>query len=94
MKLFLWVFLGLAITGLAFWFAISPWFPRNPLAEDSIVLFFMAPSVGAFWMLYMAIRYERRPILYVALAFIPYTFLWYYFNRVKPRRHLTRKDAN
>jgi hypothetical protein len=91
MKLFAWVFLGLGITGMAFWFAISPWFPRSPLAEDLIVVFFSAPSVGAFWMIYMAIRHERRPLAYILLAFIPYTFLWYYFDRVRPRKFVLRQ---
>ncbi len=61
MKLSLWVLLGLGVTGLAFWFVTSPWSPRNAFVQDLIVMFFMAPSVGAFWMLYVAIRHERHP---------------------------------
>lgn len=91
MKLFVWVCLGLGITGMAFWFAISPWFPRNIWAEDLIVIFFSAPSVGAFWMIYVAIRHEKHPLRYILLAFIPYTFLWYYFDRVRPRRVVQRQ---
>ena len=47
MKLSLWVLLGLGVTGLAFWFVTSPWSPRNAFVQDLIVMFFMAPSVGA-----------------------------------------------
>jgi hypothetical protein len=85
MKLLFWILLGLGVTGVAFWMVISPWFPKNPLLEDLAIVFFMAPSVGAFWMLYMVIRHEKRPMPLVLLAFIPYTFLWYYFERIRSR---------
>ncbi len=91
MKLSLWVLLGLGVTGLAFWFVTSPWSPRNAFVQDLIVMFFMAPSVGAFWMLYVAIRHERHPAPFIFLAFIPFTFLWYYFARVRPREHEQRQ---
>jgi len=34
-------------------------------------------------MLYMAIRYETQPLPMMFLAFVPYAFLWYYFERVR-----------
>ncbi len=94
MKLFLWVLLGLMTTGLAFLFVISPWTPRNPYVQDLLVVFFGAPSVGAFWMLYVAIRYEKRPLRFVCLAFIPFAFLWYYFERVRPGKLVQREQLN
>jgi hypothetical protein len=39
--------------------------------------------VGAFWMMYMSIRHEKSPLPMVMLAFIPFTFLWYYFERFR-----------
>ena len=52
------------------------------------VVVFAVPPFGAFWMLYMSVRHEKRPLPMILLAFIPYTFLWYYFERVRPERHL------
>ncbi len=34
-------------------------------------------------MLYMAVRYEAQPLPMMFLAFVPYAFLWYYFERVR-----------
>jgi hypothetical protein len=90
MKLLLWVLLGFAVTGLAFYVVISSWFPKNPISEFLIFMFFCAPSVGAFWMLYVTIRNERHPLPIILLAFLPYAFLWYYFERVRPGKHRTR----
>jgi len=39
-------------------------------------------------MFYMALRYEKNPWLMILLAFIPYAFLWYYFERVRPERQV------
>ena len=41
---------------------------------------------GAFWMLYQAVRYERRVGKYVLLAFVPFMFVWYSLVRVPLRR--------
>ncbi len=49
------------------------------------VIFAIAP-LGAFWMMYMAIRHERSPLPMIALAFIPFTFLWFYFERVRKNK--------
>jgi len=86
MKIFLWVVLGLLVTGLAFWILTMPGVPHNPVLMFLIIVVFVVPPFGSFWMLYMSVRHERRPLPMVLLAFIPYTFLWYYFERVRLRR--------
>jgi hypothetical protein len=91
MKFALWVLLGLGVTGVAFWLVTSPWFPKNPVIETIVFAFFALPSVGAFWMLYVAVRFERNPTAYVFLAFIPYSFMWYYFERVRGGTLMKRK---
>jgi len=90
MKILGWVLLGCAVTGLAFWMVISPWFPRNPAAELLVWVVFGAPGAGAFWMLYMSIRYEEHPLPMILLAFVPCTFLWYYFEKVRTGKYKTR----
>ena len=47
-------------------------------------LMFMA-NIGAYWMIYQAIRYERRVGRYVLLAFVPFMFVWYSLVRVPLR---------
>lgn len=90
MKALPWVVLTIGLTSFALWIVAGPWAPKNSLATFSIAAFFGLSAVGGFWMLYMALRYEKHPLWFLLLALIPYTFLWYYFERVRPRRHLTR----
>lgn len=44
-------------------------------------------SLGAFWMMYFSVRHEKRPLPMFLLAFVPFASLWYYFERVRPRRN-------
>ena len=83
MKLFMWILLGFVVAGLAFW-TIATEGPQNPFLVFLVVVVFAVPPVGAFWMLYVAIRYEMHPLPMVFMAFVPYAFLWYYFERVRP----------
>ena len=84
MKMLLWILLGLLVAGSAFLILILQGVPRNPLLTFLIVVIFVVSPVGSFWMLYMSIRHEKHPLPIVLLAFIPYSFLWYYFERVRP----------
>lgn len=51
-----------------------------------------AANIGGFWMIYQAIRYERRVGRYVLLAFIPFMFVWYSLVRVSLRREVQSKS--
>jgi hypothetical protein len=55
----------------------------HPAILLAFVALFAIPPLGAFWMMYMSIRNEKSPFPMVLLAFIPFTFLWYYFERVR-----------
>ena len=90
MKLFLWILLGFVIAGLAFWMITSPGIPRNPLLVFLVILVFTVPPLGAFWMLYVSIRYEKHPLPMMLMAFVPYALLWYYFERGRRGKHLNR----
>ena len=46
----------------------------------------LANNLGAFWMLYQAVRYEKRVLKYVAMAFIPFMFIWYALVRLPLRK--------
>jgi hypothetical protein len=88
MKMFLWVVLGFGVAGIALWMITASEIPRNPLLVVLLVAVFAAAPVGTFWMLYVAIRHEKHPLSIVLLAFIPYVSLWYYFERVRPGKHI------
>ena len=88
MKLAVWVLLGLIVTGAAFWIVTSPSTPHNPVILAFFIAVFTIGPIGAFWMMYISVRYEKHPLPMVLLAFLPYAFLWYYVERVRPKRHL------
>ncbi len=93
MKLVLWILLGLFVSGLAFWMVTTPGIPRSPLLILLVIVVFAVPPFGAIWMVYIAIRYEKHPLPMILLAMLPYTFLWYYFGRVRPGTHLLNGHA-
>jgi hypothetical protein len=41
-------------------------------------------------MMFTALRYESKPFPFVVLAFIPFSFLWYYAERYRRGRYLSR----
>ena len=94
MKLALYVlggFVALAVAVLVITRGQAP--ASNPTMLFAVVALFVIPPLGAFWMIYTAIRFEKHPLPLVLLAFfVPFTFVWYYFERVRPRRHVTRID--
>lgn len=92
MKKLPWILVAVGLTALALWIVVGPWYPRNPLVILLVTAFFGMPALGGFWMLYIAVRHEKNPLPLLLLAFLPWAFLWYYFERVRPRQHLTRES--
>lgn len=87
MKMFLWAIVGLAVAGLAFWLISSTaTVPPHPALILVLALIFGISPFGTFWMLYIVIRYEKKPLPYILLAFVPYFSLGYYFERVRGRQ--------
>jgi hypothetical protein len=72
-------------TAFAVWVVLSTWVPKTSLSIGAVSVFFLCASVGAFWMLYDCLVRERPPLIYFFVAFLPYAFVWYYFDRVLPR---------
>jgi hypothetical protein len=92
MKRLLWSAPGIALTGFAFWVVTtSVTIPPSPINLLWLGLVFGIPPVGSFWMWCMVIRYEKHPLPFVLLAFIPYYFLGYYFERVRGK-HINAKS--
>jgi hypothetical protein len=86
MKLLLWVLTGSSVAGVSFWLVIVT--QANPLPVSVFVLANAAATVGAIWMMELAVREEKHPGPMIWLAVLPFSFLWYYFERVRPSRAL------
>jgi hypothetical protein len=67
------------------WVFWGTWTPKGAVSMTLVALLFGVHPFGAFWMIYECSRREKVPLGFVLLAFVPYTFLWYYFERVRKK---------
>jgi len=89
MKLWLWVLIGMSVAGLSFWLIVIT--GANPVPVTVFVVTVVVASVGAFWMMYVALRCEKNPWpMFWLVAFVPFASLWYYFERVRHSKRLMR----
>jgi len=91
MKLLFWVLGGPAAASLSFWLVTNPEIPRNPFLIFLLIVVYSSSPIGSFWMLYTAIRYEKRPMPMIFLAFLPFAAFWYYFERIRPAKFVASK---
>jgi hypothetical protein len=84
----------LGILSFAFGLTMVFFYPfKHPFMEEigraAVVIMpilFLQPICG-MWMLYQAIRHEAKLLPYVFLvAFVPFSYVWYYIERVRPRK--------
>jgi hypothetical protein len=61
----------------------------QPLVVLVVIVHTIVP-LGAYWMIYQAIRYEPRVGRFVLLAFVPFMFVWYRLVRYPNRPKLLR----
>ena len=69
---------------------VRPILIQNLFFAIFLVCFSFIANIGALWMMYQAIRYERRVGRYILLAFIPFMFVWYSLVRVPLRKEVQR----
>ena len=81
------LFVLASLTVFMAWVVLGGWFPKNTVVIGSLIVLFTAAPLGALWMLLDCARHEKHPLVYLLLAFVPYAFVWYYVERVRPRRH-------
>jgi hypothetical protein len=86
MKRVLWLVLLGGATWFALWEVTSPSRASGP-GLVFIVVFFALHPFGAAWMIHTILRSEKRAAKFFLLALVPYSFVWYYFERVRPGRH-------
>jgi multisubunit Na+/H+ antiporter MnhE subunit len=92
MKLWAWVLGALSIMAVSFWLIVRT--DASPIPLAVFVIGCAVGSVGAFWMMYVAMQQEKRPWPMIWLfAFVPFSCLWYYFERVRPRRGRSSRGA-
>ena len=70
---------------------------RPSLIQNTRVLLFFMPltlfsTIGSFWMIYQAVRYEGRIGKYVLLSLVPFMFVWYSLVRVPLRKEFPSKS--
>ena len=75
---------------LCFGVSVRPELIRNIFFVVFLISLSMLANFGAYWMLYQAVRYERRVGRYVLLAFVPFMFVWYSLVRVPLRKEFQR----
>jgi hypothetical protein len=84
MKLWMWLLVGFSVSGISFWLIVVT--HANPIPVVLFVAANVVATVGTFWMMWVAMREEKQPWPMFWLAFVPFSSLWYYFERVRPRR--------
>jgi len=84
-----WVLFLVLTTGTALLAAEDFW-PLNPSSLVTLGIIYSLHPLGALWMTYQSVRYEREPLRLILLALIPYSFVWYYFERVKKGKQMRR----
>ena len=91
MKRYLWLLLAGCLTSFETWAVFTESGPMN-FANHSILfplilVSFAASGLGGCWMLFSVIRREKHVFPVVLVPFlIPNSFLWYYFERVMPKK--------
>ena len=88
MKLLIWVVGGLWMAAVSFWLVIET--GANPISVAIFVVIDFAATVGALWMMDVVVREERQPCRMIWLVILPFSFLWYYFERVRRWREPAR----
>lgn len=85
-------FVAMAVSALLIARGEAP--ASHPAILFALFVLFALPPAGSFWMMYISIRYEKTPLPMILLAFIPFTFLWYYFERVRPGKLRRRRNPD
>jgi hypothetical protein len=77
---------GFSTLAMAAAIVVRPGSPHGIVLVLVSAVVFIVPAVGTFWMLYMTIRYELQPLHWILWAVLPYSFIWYYLERVRKRK--------
>jgi len=78
-----WIVFFAATTAFALWLFQSDWAATtaSKLEVVAAMLYFSVHPFGALWMIVDVLRNDRKPGALIALAMVPYGFVWYCFDR-------------
>jgi hypothetical protein len=80
----IWLIPILVASGIFLTIFLNPAAIKDRLFFPVVVLFGMIAPLGGFWGIYQSIRNEKHPGKYIAIVmFVPFGFLWYYFERYR-----------
>ena len=83
MKLVITILVGLGVLAAALWILSTTTVSKNSPFVLIVFIVFMVPPLGAMWMIFMSIRNEHNPWPMIVLALVPFSFVWYYFERFR-----------
>ncbi len=81
------------VYAIAFWAVFTPGIPNSLLLVPIGLAVFVIPPIGGWWLIYTIIRHEKRVFPIILLAFVPYGFAWYYFDRLRRGNPRSRQLA-
>ena len=95
MRPILWilVFFLVSICAMGFMFYPHLNFDDTPVASRIAVGYFLILALGSYWMLYDCWQHDKRLTRKMWLLFVPGGFLWYYFERFRPRQFIKRQGS-
>jgi len=71
---------------------VRPVLMRNMYFICFLVPLILVGNFGSFWMLYQAMRYERRVWRYILLSMVPFMFVWYSIVQLPLRKEFQGKS--
>jgi hypothetical protein len=74
-----------AISLFAAWVILGSWMPQSGVEKVFPIAFFLGGPLGACWLLYDCFSHPKTPRVYLLLAFVPYAFVFYYFEHIRLR---------
>ena len=87
-----WTLIFTVVSVLAMWALYANWDLRdNPVVGRIAIGYFLFICIGPYWMLYDCWTHDRKLTRKTWLFFVPGGFLWYYFERFRPRQRKRQK---
>ncbi len=81
------------VYAIALWAVFTPGVPNSMWFVPVAIAVFVVPPIGAWWLIYTVIRHEKRVFPIILIAFVPYGFAWYYFDRLRSGKFKPRQLA-
>jgi len=74
---------AVVVYAIAFWAVFTPGVTDSLWIVPIVIGVFAIPPIGGWWLIYTVVRNEKRMFPIILLAFLPYGFAWYYFDRLR-----------